>query len=76
MRRYSDKRGKGIAMKFDTGFFAGLIIIWIGIIASPGTIGLAIFDIGGVFIKKTLREPFMINRYDPCPDQIDFTVRP
>ena len=39
-------------MKFDTGFFAGLIIIWIGIIASPGTIGLAIFDMGGVFIKK------------------------
>jgi len=62
--------------KFSTGFVVGVFAIscWLSVV--PMELKLATLKPSSILATKFLDEPFKINRYDPCPDTIDFRVRP
>lgn len=62
--------------KFSAGFVFGVFTIscWLAVV--PLELKLAALKPSSILATKFLDEPLQINRYDPCPDRIDFKIRP
>ena len=61
---------------FTVGFLLGVFGVFCWLAVVPLELKLITLKPSSILATKFLDEPFKINRYDPCPDVIDFKIRP
>jgi|LakMenEpi03Aug12_release.lakeMendotaPanAssembly.Ray.scaffolds.fasta_scaffold4403656_1 hypothetical protein len=62
-------------MSFRIGFLTGLSGMALAILLIPN-VGPLTLELSLMLTTKFVREPLQINRYDYCPDAVDFKIRP